>query len=97
MIKLPFDLRWVVVLLTAAGFLMCTFGAIGLFVTKAPAHPLTIAGYILGAAALFTGIVQAFRLQFPYLSNPRTALVLVALVIIIKYIIARLSFLLPVK
>lgn len=89
--------RLTVIILTVAGFLMCCFGMIGTFISKAPAHPLTLAGYILGGIALFAGIIQIFKLNVPYFSNPRNALFIMTVIIIIKVIIARFSFLLPTK
>lgn len=91
------DTRSAVIVLTAIGFLMCSMGALGAFVNKAPAHPLTIAGYLLGSLALLTGIIQLFKLKVPLMSNPNSALLIIAVAITFKFIIARLNFLLPVK
>ena len=91
------DPRSAVIVLTVIGFIMCSMGTLGVFLAKAPAHPLTIIGYTLGSLALITGIVQVFRFKVPILSNPNSALFLIAVVIVIKFVIGRLSFLLPVK
>lgn len=89
------DTRSAVIVLAAAGFLMCSFGALGVFITKAPLHPLTIAGYVLGTLALLAGIAQLFSIKVPVLSDPKNALIVIAAIIIIKVVIARLNFLLP--
>ena len=91
--KLPYisGSRATLLMLAAAGFAMCSFGAIGDFIGKAPAHPLTIAGYLLGALALFIGIVHIANLKVPYLSDHKTAFALLAIIIVVKFIIARLK------
>lgn len=89
------DARSAVITLAAVGFLMCSLGALSPFVTKAPLHPFTITGYVLGSLALLAGIVQLFNLKVPVLSNPKTALIIIGVIIIIKIIIARLSGFLP--
>lgn len=88
------DARIAAILLFLVGVMMCSFGKVGLFVAKAPVHPLTIAGYFLGVIAVFIGIVQIFNLKVPYLSEPKIALLLISAVIIIKTIIAGMVFLL---
>ena len=89
------DIRMAVIVLFAAGFLLCSTGAITSFVGKAPGHPLTIAGYIIGAVALFTGLVQIFGWQVPVLVEPRTALIIITVAILLKVAIARFAYLLP--
>lgn len=91
------DARSAVIVLGIIGFLMCIFGAIGVFVTRAPAHPLTIAGFILGLLAVLTALIHIFRFKVPILNDPRSALTIMTIIIIIKIIIARFSFLLPYK
>lgn len=95
-VNLPFihNPRSAAIILAVAGFLMCSTGLIALFVTKAPAHPLSLAGYALGILAMLTGVVQIFNLKFPYLSDPRIALLVLGGIIIIKAVIARFNFLL---
>lgn len=89
------DTRTAVIVLGVVGFLMCVFGAIGIFVTKAPAHPLTAAGYVLGSLALLISLSQLFRFKIPLFSDPKSALTMITIIIIIKIVIARFSFLLP--
>jgi hypothetical protein len=91
------DARTAVIILTFIGFMMCSFGAISLFVKKAPVHPLTIAGYILGIMALFIGIIQIFKIKIYFFGEPGKALVCIAIIILLKVIISRLYFLLPIQ
>jgi hypothetical protein len=91
------DTKTAVIVAASAGFIMCASGMISHFVTKAPSHPLTITGYIVGAVALFTGIVQIFNMDIPPLSDPFTALIIVTAAIAIKICIARLAFLIKEK
>jgi hypothetical protein len=85
--------RIAAITVAAAGFVMCSTGLLAPFVSTAPAHPLTIAGYLLGALALFAGIVQLFNLHVPLLADPKTALWVMATVIVLKVTIAQFSFL----
>ena len=85
------DTRMAVIVLAAAGFVMCSTGAIFTYVSKAPAHPLTIAGYALGAVALLAGLTQLFRWQVPVLADARLALYVMLAAILIKVIIGRLA------
>lgn len=87
------DTRMAVIVLAAAGFVMCSTGAIMTYVSKAPAHPLTIAGYILGSLALLAGLTQLFRWPVPMLSDARLALYVILATIIIKVIIGRFAHL----
>ena len=91
------DVKTAVIVLAAAGFIMCSSGMIGHFVANAPFHPLTIIAYIVGIIALFTGIVQIFNLDIPVLSDPSTALVVLTAAIVIKVLIARFAFLIKAK
>lgn len=85
------DTRTAVIALAAAGFVMCSTGAIFQFVQKAPLHALTILGYMLGSLALFAGLAQLFRWGVPYLSDARTALLVMTVAIAAKIIIARFA------
>ena len=88
--------RSAVIVLVIIGIIMCSSASMGIFISKAPAHPLTIIGYILGSLALFTGVVQIFRLKVHFFSDPKNALFFIVAVIVVKFIIARLSFLIRV-
>ena len=94
--RVPFiyDTKTAVIVIAAAGFVMCSTGLIGLFINKAPAHPLTIAGYILGILALLVAIVQIYGLKVPYLYEPKNGLIAITVIIIIKVVIARFNYIL---
>lgn len=87
------DTRMAVIVLAGAGFMMCSTGVITTFVTKAPAHPLTILTYLLGALALFAGLVQLCGWSVPMLSDSRTALIVITIVIVMKAVIGRFGHL----
>lgn len=80
--------RAAVITLGIIGFLFCMTNN-GKFIQTAPAHPLTIAGYILGLIGMLVIIAQVFQWQVPILSNPKTALYIIASCIAVKAIIAR--------
>jgi len=65
--------------------------AIGKFISNAPAHPLTITGYISGAIALLTTVAQIFKWNIPIIYDPKIALFVVAGCIVIKSIIGRFA------
>lgn len=83
-----------VMAVAVCGFVMCTTGLIGVFITKAPAHPLSIAGYVLGAFALIAALSQILNWKLPLIKTPKRALVLIAACIAAKVLIARLYILL---
>ncbi len=85
--------RAMTIVLGIAGMLLCTL-SIGKFIAKAPAHPLTILGYIVGVIALLSFTTQLFKLNIPLLNNPNTALIVLAIAIIIKGFIARFEHIL---
>jgi len=64
--------RSVAITLGAIGFTMCMImPTIGKFISNAPAHPLTIMGYLFGAIALFTTVVQIFKWNIPIIHDPK--------------------------
>jgi len=63
--------RAAVITLTLIGLLMCSLGAIGTFI-KAPLHPITLAGYLLGAFAFLCGWYRCTG--SPYLISPTHAM-----------------------
>ncbi|QOR36507.1 hypothetical protein IMX26_06770 [Clostridium sp. 'deep sea'] len=69
---------------------MCFCGiSIGKFITNAPFHGFTIMAYVVGTIALACFITQLFKLNLPIIANPKNALLILAVSIIIKGIIAR--------
>jgi hypothetical protein len=84
--------RAAVITLGAIGFAMCmVMPTIGIFIKNAPAHPLTIAGYVFGIVALLTTAAQIFKWNIPMINDPKTALFVVAGCIVIKSIIGRFA------
>jgi len=84
--------RSAAITLGAIGFAMCMImPTIGKFISNAPAHPLTIMGYLFGAIALFTTVVQIFKWNIPIIHDPKTALFIITGCIIIKSIIGRFA------
>lgn len=82
--------RSAVIILGAIGFAMCMImPTIGKFISNAPAHSLTIMGYIFGIIALLTTVTQIFKWNIPIIHDPKTALFVVAGCIVIKSIIGR--------
>ncbi len=80
--------RSAVITLGAIGFAMCMImPTIGKFISNAPAHPLTIMGYIFGTIALLTTATQLFKWKIPILYDPKIALFVVAGCIVIKSVI----------
>lgn len=84
--------RSAVITLGSIGFIVCmAMPTIGKFISNAPAHPLTILGYLFGIIALFVTVIQIFKWKIPVLYNPQTALLIVAGCIVIKSIIGRFA------
>ncbi|RFZ77474.1 hypothetical protein DS742_18135 [Lacrimispora amygdalina] len=84
--------RSAVITLGAIGFAMCMImPTIGKFISNAPAHPLTIMGYIFGTIALLTTAAQIFKWKIPILYDPQIALFVVAGCIVIKSVIGRFA------
>lgn len=82
------------IVLGIMGMLLCTI-SIGKFISTAPAHPLTILGYVVGVVALTAFVTQVFKIGIPVLENPKKALVILAVALVLKGFIARLLPLLP--
>jgi len=84
--------RAAAITLGVIGFVMCmAMPTIGKFISNAPAHPLTIMGYIFGAVALFATVEQIFTWDIPIIYDPEIALFIVAGCIVVKSVIARLA------
>ncbi|NLM20018.1 MAG: hypothetical protein GX217_08405 [Clostridiaceae bacterium] len=80
--------RAMTIVLGIMGMLLCTI-SIGKFISAAPGHPLTILGYIFGVVALTAFITQVFKLEIPVLRDPAKALVILAVALVLKGLIAR--------
>lgn len=80
--------RSAVIMLGIIGMFFCMI-SIGKFIQTAPMHPLTIVGYIFGAIALLTFVVQIFQWQVPFICDPKIALYVMAICIGIKSLTGR--------
>jgi EamA domain-containing membrane protein RarD len=80
--------RSAAITLGAVGMAFCTI-SVGRFITAAPAHPLSILGYLIGAAALLTFLGQVFQWKLPIVTDPAKALWVIAVCIAAKTIIGR--------
>jgi hypothetical protein len=80
--------RSAVITLGVIGFFLCML-SVGKFIQRDPASPLSILGYLFGAAALLTLLVQIFRWPFPVLSNPQLALYVMGASMVVKALIGR--------
>lgn len=87
------DARSAAITLGAAGFILC-MASVGKFISAAWHHPLTICGYVLGTILMLSMIAQIFGLNMPVVGRPETALVIIAVCIVLKGIIARFELLL---
>lgn len=85
--------RSATITLGVIGMLFCII-SVGKFITLAPAHPLSILGYIIGTIGLIALLAQVFKWNIPYVAKPETALIILAVVIVLKSIIARVGHLL---
>jgi hypothetical protein len=84
--------RTAVITLGVIGFAMCMImPTIGKFISNAPAHTLTIMGYVFGAIALLTTVAQIFKWNIPTIHDPKVALFIIAGCIVIKSIIGRFA------
>lgn len=80
--------RAAVITLGIVGMLLCTI-SVGKFISAAPAHPLTVCGYILGGVSMIIFLTQLFKWQVPFIGDGKTALILLAVAIILLGIIGR--------
>ena len=81
--------RSAVITLGAIGMAFCTF-SVGKFITTAPAHPLSILGYLIGAVALLSFLTQIFQWKLPVVYDPTAALWVLAACIAAKTVTGRL-------
>ncbi len=84
--------RSATIVLGIIGMLLCTL-SVGKFIASAPAHPLSILGYIFGIIAILAFMVQLFKWNVPKLDNPQTALITLAIAMLVKSVIARFGHL----
>ena len=83
--------RSAAITLGAIGMVFCTI-SVGRFVSGAPAHPLSIVGYLFGTLALIAFLTQVFQWKLSVLQDPTTALWVIAVCIAVKTLVGRLYF-----
>lgn len=67
------------------GIVMCTLSGIGSVQgTLGWTHPLTIAGSILGVAALLVVVLPLFGMRLPLIADTRSAVLALAVIMLIK-------------
>lgn len=84
--------RSAAITLGAIGMVFCTI-SVGRFITGAPAHPLSIIGYLFGTIALVAFLTQVFQWKISVLQDPVRVLWVIAVCIAVKTLVGRLYFL----
>lgn len=79
------NLRIDLAILLLLGMAICAHGGIGrVAALNAWSHPLSILGYILGVAILFTAGAVFFNIKLPYIQNDQSGLLIVAGLMVAK-------------
>ena len=77
------------------GMAICAQGGIGRVAAAGQwTHPLSIAGYLLGAAILLLAAAVFFNISLPFIASPQQALVVVAALMAGKVFISVVHYLL---
>lgn len=80
--------RSAAITLGIVGMLLCTI-SVGRFISAAPAHPLSILGYLFGTISMIAFLSQVFRWHIPFFGKGDAALILIAVSMLMNSIIAR--------
>ena len=84
--------RSAAITLGGVGFAICMImPTIGKFISNAPAHPLTVMGYLFGVIALLATTAQIFKWNIPIVNDPKIALLVIAGCVVIKSVIGRFA------
>jgi hypothetical protein len=79
------DDRGALLALGLIGFVMCSLGGIGKVQSALGwTHPITIAGMVLGIAAMLIVILPLINVKLPVLTTDRSAFIALAVVMLIK-------------
>jgi hypothetical protein len=79
------DDRGALLALGLVGLVMCTLGGVGTVQSQLGwTHPITIAGAILGVAAMLIVILPLINVKLPVLATDRSAFIALAVVMLIK-------------
>jgi len=91
--SIPFitEYRNATIILFVLGLLMCTLGAMGYILTKSVFSPVTLAGSLLGVLAIAIGVLAILNKPIPFLQDERQAFMVLAGIILIKVILARIQ------
>lgn len=91
-IRIPFvkSDRLAFFIVFAAGFTLCTGVGMGHAVRRGWLHPLSVLGYLLGAAALGLGASVLLRRPFGPVREPRSALLALLGLILVKIVVGAL-------
>jgi len=77
------------------GMAICTQGGIGRVAAAGQwIHPLSIAGYLLGAAILLLAAAVFLNIELPAIASPQQALVVIAALMAVKVFISLVHYLL---
>ncbi|WP_366924511.1 hypothetical protein MFMK1_001490 [Metallumcola ferriviriculae] len=79
------------IILLVLGLFMCTFGAMGYILAKSTFSPITLVGSFLGVLALVIGALSFFNKTIPFLHGERQAFIAIAVIILLKVILARIQ------
>lgn len=86
------DERGALLALGALGFVMCSVGGIGkVQATLGWTHPITLAGMVLGVAALLIVALPLINVKLPVLATDRSAFIALAVVMLVKVGLSGLS------
>lgn len=76
--------------LVVLGLTMCGMGKLGLGAVYGWANPLHLAGYVLGTIGLIIAALVWFNVPVPFITGERTAIVVLAMLMLVKVRIAQL-------
>jgi hypothetical protein len=74
--------------LAAIGFAMCTAGMAKVTSGLGWTHPISLFGIVLGVGALALVLMVAFGIRLPFITSDRAALILLAALIVAKWVLA---------
>jgi hypothetical protein len=74
--------------LAAIGFAMCTAGMAKVTSGLGWTHPISLVGMVLGVGALALVGVVTFGIRLPFIASDRAALILLAALIVVKWVLA---------
>ena len=82
--------RAATIVLLALGFTMCAVGSLRNIQPNEWTHPANVVAAVLGGLALLLGTAVLLGISVPLISSDRTALVILAIIVLTKVVLARL-------